>query len=318
MTVTGNDFYGTPISGIGQSQFPSNVWHGSTRPTGTVIRISPNAYEAGRANIAIYNWDKKSTVNVDLSSVLSVGSAYEIRNAQDFFGAPVASGTYSGGSVALPMSGLSVASPIGWSAPDPTGPEFNAFIVTGTAGPGEFNDVPLADPFHDFISIIARNGITAGCSPGYFCPNNPVLRDQMAVFLLKSEHGSAYTPPPATGQVFDDVPTNAFAAAWIERLHAEGITGGCGATTYCPGNVVTRAEMAVFLLKSEHGGTYAPPPATGQVFDDVPIDAFAAAWIEQLHAEGITGGCSPTTYCPVQSVTRAQMAALLVNTFNLQ
>ena len=71
----------------------------------------------------------------------------------------------------------------------------------------------------------------------------------MAVFLLRAKYGSAYTPPPATG-LFTDVPTSHWAAAWIEQLAAEGITGGCGANLYCPHESVSRAQMAVFLVKT--------------------------------------------------------------------
>jgi hypothetical protein len=71
----------------------------------------------------------------------------------------------------------------------------------------------------------------------------------MAVFLLRSKHGSSYTPPPATG-VFPDVPTSYWAASWIEQLFAEGITGGCGGGNYCPDQVVTRGQMAVFLVRT--------------------------------------------------------------------
>ncbi len=48
------------------------------------------------------------------------------------------------------------------------------------------------------------------------------------MFLLKTKHGSDYTPPPATGSIFGDVPPDAFAAVWIEELAFEGITAGCG------------------------------------------------------------------------------------------
>jgi hypothetical protein len=71
----------------------------------------------------------------------------------------------------------------------------------------------------------------------------------MAVFLLRAEHGSSYVPPPATG-IFTDVPADYWAAAWIERLAAEGITGGCGNGNFCPGVTVTRDQMAVFLVKA--------------------------------------------------------------------
>ncbi|MCP6768680.1 S-layer homology domain-containing protein, partial [Klebsiella pneumoniae] len=71
----------------------------------------------------------------------------------------------------------------------------------------------------------------------------------------------------------------------------EGITGGCGAGNFCPGNPVTRAQMAVFLLKIEHGSNYAPPACT-PTFADVACPSLFADWIQQLFAEGITAGCS--------------------------
>jgi len=134
LLITGNSFVG-PISGFSESSFPSNTYYGLTRPTGVKVFVRPNAYEAGRANIAIYNWDLQSTVSVNVSSILSPGDGFEVRNAADFFGAPVLTGTYSGGSITLPMNSLSVAIPVGVVAPNRTGPEFNAFILL-PASPG--------------------------------------------------------------------------------------------------------------------------------------------------------------------------------------
>ena len=91
-----------------------------------------------------------------------------------------------------------------------------------------------------------------------YCPNTPVTRAQMAVFLLKSMHGSAYVPAACTG-VFTDVSCpSAFAVNWIERLSAEGITGGCGGTNDCPDNPNTRGQMAVFLVKTFGLRLYGP------------------------------------------------------------
>jgi len=58
-------------------------------------------------------------------------------------------------------------------------------------------------------------------------------------------------------------------------------------------------------------------------FDRVLVDAPCTGavivnYINQLAAEGITGGCGGGNYCPSFSVTRAQMAVLLVETFSLQ
>ena len=95
------------------------------------------------------------------------------------------------------------------------------------------------------------SGITGGCGSGNYCPTSPVRRDQMAVFLLKAEHGSTYVPPACTPPgVFTDVLCPGTFADWIERLAAENVTGGCGAGIYCPGNPNTRGQMAVFIVKT--------------------------------------------------------------------
>ena len=182
-----------------------------------------------------------------------------------------------------------------------------------------FSDVAPSYWAWSWIEGLYGAGITSGCltTPLRYCPDNSITRAEMAVFLLKSIHGSSYTPPavgPSTG--FIDVPSSYWAAAWIKQLAAEGITSGCGANVYCPDAVVTRAQMAIFLLKSEHGSAYSPADATG-VFTDVPVGYWADKWIEQLASEGITSGCGSGIYCPDADVTRAQMAVFLMKTFNL-
>ena len=115
--------------------------------------------------------------------------------------------------------------------------------------------------------------MTAGCGPRLYCPDASTTRAQMAVFLLKAGQGSAYVPPACTGAVFNDVPcTGGPFDPWIEDLAARAITGGCGGGNYCPAATVTRAQMAVFLLKASQAPGYAPPACTGTVFNDVPCD----------------------------------------------
>jgi hypothetical protein len=184
----------------------------------------------------------------------------------------------------------------------------------------DFNDVPPSHPFHDFVDTVARNQITVGCGGGNYCPGQNIPRSQMAVFLLKSKLGASHVPPPATGSVFLDVHPGDFAADWIEELAGLGITGGCGNGNYCPNDPVTRAQMAVFLLKTLLGSGYPPPPATGVIFADVHVGDFAADWIEDLHARGVTGGCalSPLRYCPGNPNSRGEMAVFVTRTFSLQ
>lgn len=49
-----------------------------------------------------------------------------------------------------------------------------------------FGDVPTSSPQFQFVEALVAAGITAGCGGGNYCPNNPVTRGQMAVFLAKA------------------------------------------------------------------------------------------------------------------------------------
>ncbi len=206
------------------------------------------------------------------------------------------------------------------STPTSTSTATATMLPTSTSTGGAiFADVPVDYWARTYIERLYAAGITGGCasSPLRYCPTSPVTRAQLAIFLLRAEHGSSYTPPTASGTVFQDVPASYWAAAWIERLAAEGITGGCGSGLYCPDGIVSRDQMAIFLLRAEHGSGYTPPTASGTVFQDVPASYWAAAWIEQLVGEGIAAGCGPGTFCPSASVSRDQMAVFLVRAFHL-
>jgi hypothetical protein len=182
----------------------------------------------------------------------------------------------------------------------------------------DFADVPVSHMFHNTVVKIFKNGITTGCGGNNYCPDWPVNRDQMAVFVLRGEHGSGYTPPAASGQVFADVTTSTMFASWMEQFYAEGIIDACDSSplSYCPSSAVSRAEMAVLLLRAKHNSSYVPPDPTG-VFSDVPVSHPLAGWIERLYAEGITSGCGAGIYCPDRLNTRGEMAVFLSRTFNL-
>ena len=111
---------------------------------------------------------------------------------------------------------------------------------------------------------------------------------------------------------FDDARPDYWAFLFIETFARAGITAGCGNDNYCPGDPVTRAQMAVFLERGMRGSNFSPPAATGNVFLDVGTGDFAASFIEQLSLDGITSGCGNGNYCPNATVTRDQMAVFLL------
>ncbi len=132
-TYDGNNFGPTTNGTFQNWQLQTGLDSTSTytpnAPTGTWTYIQPNQYEQKRANITIYNWNLSASVAVDLSSVLSVNDQYVILDAQNFYGPAVASGTYEGGTVSIPMTGLTKAAAIGFTAPAHTAPQFGTFVV---------------------------------------------------------------------------------------------------------------------------------------------------------------------------------------------
>ncbi len=126
-------------------------------------------------------------------------------------------------------------------------------VVTAPACLGNiFTDVTVASvgaAFCGYIEKLATDGITGGCGGTNFCPNDPVTRGQMAVFIETALKNPAI---PCTAK-FTDVTATDPSCGLIERLASDGITGGCTATTFCPNDPVTRAQMAIFLVA-------APPP----------------------------------------------------------
>jgi len=141
-TFDNNTYYGSGLFRFNGSNQSFESWKSATgldrnsryiagRPTGVWTFVRPNRYEPGRANVVIYNWNLQSSVPVNVSGVLTPGRPYVVRDAQNFFGPPVASGTYSGGTIAIPMTGLTIAAPVGNvpARPAHTGPEFGAFVV---------------------------------------------------------------------------------------------------------------------------------------------------------------------------------------------
>ncbi len=193
--------------------------------------------------------------------------------------------------------------------------------TTGTlpkAWVADFIDVPGAQQFHAYVTTLVSNAITAGVGGGLYGVDQPTLRQQMAVFLMKAKHGLCYVPPPCSVAVFTDVPCSSGFAPWINELVAENITGGCGTGIYCPTDPVKRQQMAVLLLKTLAGTGYAPPACVTPTFTDVPCASPFAPWIYDLVARNITGGCGGGNYCPADPATRGQMAVFMVKTFSLQ
>ena len=87
------------------------------RPTGLFVFKRVNKYEPERVHFAVYNWDQKPEVEIDVAGLAAPGSKYRIVNALDWFGEPVAKGEVAGKTIALPMKGHTYE------------PEFGAYVL---------------------------------------------------------------------------------------------------------------------------------------------------------------------------------------------
>jgi hypothetical protein len=137
----------------------------------------------------------------------------------------------------------------------------------------------------------------------------------LAVWLVLAPSPAGADDLPPGGTFIDD--DGSPQEAYIEAIHAAGITAGCNPPAndrYCPGLGLTRAEMATMLVRALH-------------LERSGIDRFEddgnsvhEANINALAADGITRGCNPPTgdrFCPDDLVTRGQMAAFLVRALEL-
>jgi hypothetical protein len=103
---------------------------------------------------------------------------------------------------------------------------------------------------------------------------------------------------------------------FIETLLHYDVTGGCTASSYCPGNPTTREQMAVFVLVAKEGGSFVPPACATPVFADVPASSPFCRWIEELARRGVVAGCGGSNYCPTSPVSREQMAVFVLRTLD--
>ena len=144
--------------------------------------------------------------------------------------------------------------------------EMAAFIVravTGTTTPAIYNptpfftDVPTTNTFFPHIQKMMELGITDGCATGLFCPTDTVPRWQMAIFTVRARlalYGASfsYNSTPYFADVPTNVEGNGIPFPFIQRSYEENITAGCGINplVYCPDELVTRGQMASFIMRA--------------------------------------------------------------------
>jgi hypothetical protein len=167
----------------------------------------------------------------------------------------------AGGSAGIPNSGTIGASP----------------YSCGAGGTSLFTDVLPTDIFCRSVHYLATQNVTSGCTATEYCPTPNVTRLEMSAFVARAVvapgGGAAvpltYGPDPVTNRsyscdqaspntFFTDVPASNTFCKHAHFLWAKNIIAGCGATTYCPNDPVTRDAMAKFLANGFQVQLYGP------------------------------------------------------------
>jgi hypothetical protein len=194
--------------------------------------------------------------------------------------------------------------------------------------PTLFEDVPSSHVYWREIETIYIHGITAGCSisPRKFCPSTYLDRAQIAVFNLKANLGSSYFPPSLQHIFADDWSRAPYFETWAESMYNTGLSAGCSVNPvllYCPWQLTTREQVAIFGLRMKYGMSYAPPAATGTVFVDITNPSYwSASWAERAYAEGLIPNCGidPSSgkplFCPTMLVDRGLASYIIVRAKN--
>jgi hypothetical protein len=113
------------------------------------------------------------------------------------------------------------------------------------------------------------------------------------------------------------VPASSSYFPYIQKLADLGLTHGCTPTTYCPTGPVPRMDASVLIvrgkLESLFGDKFTYP--TTPFFTDVPASLPQFPYVQKMFELGITTGCTPTTFCPNNNLTRQEIATFLTRAF---
>jgi photosystem II stability/assembly factor-like uncharacterized protein len=157
----------------------------------------------------------------------------------------------------------------------------------------------------NWITITSSSGGTGNTSVAYTLTANATGAARSGTLSVGGQVFTVYQ-----GIDFLDVPPSHPFYSVIGKLSARGVTSGCGGGNYCPDAVVTREQMAAFIIRAR--GEFSPPTPGSQRFADVPPSNPFYSFIDRMAALQITAGCGGGNYCPSGTVSREQMAAFII------
>ena len=234
------------------------------------------------------------------------------------------------------LASLLVAAPGPIKAQDPE-PDY---LATFEACPedvirdADFSDVSSRHENAEDIDCIAYYGITRGTSATTYSPADPVIREHMALFLVRLARRVGIEVPAAGRTPFVDISDLKEASQdAVSQIYQLGITIGASVDTYAPARNVSRGEMALFLKRlmnlidpieiDDQVYGYIPEDVEDEVLEDADVDSpyndlqsstFAVyEAVTQLYELGVGSGISGRAYGPRVDMSRAAMAEFMAD-----
>jgi hypothetical protein len=197
-------------------------------------------------------------------------------------------------------------------------------LQLGTSTPQFYRDVSPDNIFLPNISLLVLNNILSGCTDTEFCPELNATRSDIAPMLIRALFGDNFTY--SQSPYFTDVPPTHPNFRFIQKMRELNITVGCTPSQFCPGDSVTRGQMAAFLIRAKLGGSGIPTQGTGiptvyptsPMFVDVPVTHPFFPFVQKIKQLGITFGCSVASYCPDGLTRRGEASAFITRSFLAQ
>ncbi|MHB9150838.1 MAG: S-layer homology domain-containing protein [Thermoleophilia bacterium] len=190
-----------------------------------------------------------------------------------------------------------------------------ALILTVAApqalGAGSFSDVQAGHIFYQEIMNLAGLNIVVGFPDGTFKPDSSVTRQQFAKMIVLTTDKHTEAVDNQADPTFPDVLPSLglpYPFDYIEEAAEAGFIKG-NAGMFNPGDNITRAQLALIIVRAG-GGALADPPAGYQTgFSDLPD--FAKAEIAKAKFNGILDGKTSTSFDPYANATRGQACKML-------
>ena len=194
-----------------------------------------------------------------------------------------------------------------------------------------FVDVPASHSNAGDINCIAYYRITKGTTPTTYSPDRPVIREHMALFLIRLARLVGINVPSVADTPFEDIANlEQESQEAISQIYQLGITIGATATTYAPARNVSRGEMALFLQRlmdvmvpaadGREAFGYTPDDVNDNdanfdvdsPFQDLEeVSHTVDEAVTQLYELGVASGLSSLIYGPDTDMSRAAMAEFM-------